>query len=65
VFKHELPTDWEERRALLDKIEDEGVANILEACDNAFYECEEDLEALNAEYIRNNIEHFNFSILDI
>lgn len=65
AFKHKLPTDWEERRALLDKIEDEGVASILEACDNAFYECEEDLESLNAEYIRNNIEHFNFSILDI
>ena len=65
AFPHTLPADWEERRALLDEIEDKAVADILAACDDAFYAYEEDLESLNAAYIRKNLEHFTLSISDI
>lgn len=65
AFKQKLPANWEERRALLDEIEDDRVSDILHACDSAFYDCEEDLEMLNTEYIRNNIEHFTLSVFDI
>lgn len=57
-----LPTDWEERRALLDKIVDDRVGELLEACDDAFYEYPDDLEALNVAYVRKNASHFDLMI---
>lgn len=57
-----LPRDWEERRALLDKIVDDRVAELLEACDDAFYEYPDDLEDLNVAYVRKNAEHFDLMI---
>lgn len=57
-----LPTDWEERRALLDKIVDDRVGELLEACDDAFYEYPDDLEALNVAYVRKNAAHFDLMI---
>ena len=57
-----LPRDWEERRALLDKIVDDGVGELLEECDEAFYEYPDDLEALNVAYVRKNAEHFDLMI---
>lgn len=57
-----LPADWEERRALLDKIVDDRVGELLEACDDAFYEYPDDLEALNVAYVRKNAEHFDLMI---
>ncbi len=48
AFGQELPVDWEERRSLLDQIADAAVADVLDACDTAFYSYEENLEALNA-----------------
>lgn len=62
AFGQELPVDWEERRSLLDQIADAAVADVLDACDTAFYSYEEDLEALNAAYIRKHIEHFDLTI---
>lgn len=59
AFPQELPVDWEARRTLLDEIEDDEVDEILSACDDAFYAYEEDLEALNAAYIRKHWEHFS------
>ena len=53
---------WEERRALLDKIVDDRVGELLEACDDAFYEYPDDLEALNVAYVRKNAEHFDLMI---
>ncbi len=58
----ELPEDWEERRALLDRIVDDRVGEILEACDEAFYEYPDDLEALNVAYVKKNAEHFDLMI---
>ena len=57
-----LPKDWEERRALLDRIVDDRVGELLEACDEAFYEYPDDLEALNAAYVRKNAKHFDLMI---
>ena len=57
-----LPTNWEERRALLDKIVDDRVGELLEACDEAFYEYPDDLEALNVAYMKKNAEHFDLMI---
>lgn len=62
AFGQELPVDWEERRSLLDQITDAAVAGVLDACDTAFYSYEENLEALNAAYIRKHIEHFDLTI---
>ena len=62
AFGQELPVDWEERRSLLDQIANAAVADVLDACDTAFYSYEEDLEALNAAYIRKHIEHFDLTI---
>lgn len=62
AFGQELPVDWEERRSLLDQIADAAVADVLDACDTAFYSYEENLEALNAAYIRKHIEHFDLTI---
>ena len=58
----ELPKNWEERRALLDRIVDDRVGELLEACDDAFYEYPDDLEALNVAYVRKNAEHFDLMI---
>lgn len=64
AFGQALPTDWEERRSLLDRIGDRA-ESILEECDNAFFEYEEDLDALNAAYISEHIEAFNLSVSDL
>lgn len=58
----ELPRDWEERRALLDRIVDDSIGELLEACDEAFYEYPDDLEALNVAYVKKNAEHFDLMI---
>ena len=60
----ELPTDWEERRARLNEIGDD-VSEALEACDDAFYEYQDDLEVLNAAYVKKHIKHFNLMIEDL
>lgn len=57
-----LPADWEERRALLDRIVDDRIGELLEKCDDAFYEYPDDLEALNVAYMRKNAEHFELMI---
>ena len=62
AFERELPVDWEKRRTLIDQIADDAVTNILDECDTAFYNYEENLEALNAAYIRKHIEHFDLTI---
>ena len=54
----EAPVETPEA-ALLDEIADDEVDEMLSACDDAFYEYEEDLEALNAAYIRAHWEHFS------
>ncbi len=48
VFGGTVPTDQEERQELLDSLDCEDVFN---ACDDAFYDYEDDLEQLNYAYV--------------
>ena len=64
AFGQALPVDWEKRRSLLDRIGDRAEA-VLEECDTAFYACEEDLDALNAAYIRDHLEEFTLTVSDL
>ncbi len=64
AFGHDIPVDWDERRTFLDSVPD-SVASVLEECDDAFFAYEEDLEFLNASYIKKHIEQFTLTIDDI
>lgn len=56
VFGNAVPVHREQRQALL---ENPKFEKVFEKCDDAFYEYEDDLEALNAAYIQNHREFFN------
>lgn len=58
-FGGRLPVDREERCELLDSLDSDKIESILEKCDDAFFEYEDDLEKLNYEYIIKNKTHFN------
>ncbi len=55
VFGNAVPVCREQRQALL---ENPKFEKVFEKCDDAFYEYEDDLEALNAAYIQNHREFF-------
>lgn len=55
VFNGQVPEDREERQSLLESLDCE---EILEECDNAFFDYEDDLEALNYAYIMNHRKFF-------
>ena len=55
VFNGRLPEDREERQNLL---ENSDCEEILEECDNAFFEYEDDLESLNYAYIMKHRKFF-------
>ena len=52
VFSGQVPTDRGKREERLDALDCD---EILENCDDAFYDCEEDLAALAYEYIRKTL----------
>jgi hypothetical protein len=56
VFGDTVPVDRERRQALM---ENPRFEKVFEKCDDAFYEYEDDLEALNAAYILNHRQYFN------
>lgn len=56
VFNGKVPTDRDERQDLLDSLECDDV---LEACDDAFYDYEDYLETLNHAYIMEHREFFD------
>lgn len=60
AFGCEIPVDRDEREELLDKIEEnnERFCEILEECDDAFYDYKDDLEKLNYEYLLRYKEFF-------
>ena len=59
AFGRALPKDTEARRALLELIACDEIDEILEACDDAFYEYGEDLAALNYAYIMGHRDAFD------
>ena len=54
AFGQELPPDQDERQQLLDELESDEIDEILEECDNAFYNYEDDLNSLNHAYVLKN-----------
>ena len=55
VFNGHVPEDREERQSLLESLDCE---DIFDECDNAFFNYEDDLEALNYAYIMNHRKFF-------
>lgn len=53
-----LPVNRAERIELLEKIETDALTNALDACDNAFYEYQDDLTACNNAYVMKNKADF-------
>lgn len=58
VFGGDVPTDWNERQERLDELDEEMLEETFEECDDAFYDYEDDLEALNYAYIMKHREQF-------
>lgn len=58
AFGCDIPADRDEREELLDDMESDVFDEILNECDNAFYNYEDDLTALNYEYVIKNKESF-------
>lgn len=56
VFNGKVPTDREERQNLLESL---ACEDIFDECDNAFYDYEDDLEALNYAYIMKHRKFFH------
>lgn len=61
-FGKKIPKDRDKRIDLLDKYE-EDVSDILNECDDAFYEYEENLNQLNFDYIVKNQAFFDLKEL--
>ncbi len=53
-----LPGNRAERIELLEKIETDALTEALNACDDAFYEYQDDLNALNDAYVQKNKADF-------
>lgn len=58
AFGHEIPVDKDEREEMLDELESEEIDELLEECDDAFYEYEDDLTELNYNFVMKNKEFF-------
>jgi hypothetical protein len=52
-----LPKDRDKRTEIVEQIE-ETADEVWDNLDQKFYECEDDLNTLNLEYIKKNKEHF-------
>ena len=59
AFGAELPSDVEERRGLLAKLKSDKIDNVLDECDTAFYQNEEDLNSLIYAYVLKNRADFS------
>ena len=55
VFNGQVPVDRDERENLLESLDCE---DIFDECDNAFYDYEDDLEALNYAYVMKHRKFF-------
>ena len=61
IYGDSVPTDRDERETVLtpdDEKEEEKIEEILNECDDAFFEYEDDLLELNYQFIINNKESF-------
>lgn len=58
AFGREIPVDRDERQDMLDELECEEIDEILEECDDAFYDYEDNLNELNYHFVIKNKESF-------
>ena len=58
AFGRDIPVDRDEREDMLDELESEEIDEILEECDGAFYDYEDDLNELNYNFVMKNKESF-------
>jgi hypothetical protein len=58
AFGRDIPVDKDEREEMLDELESEEIDEILEECDDAFYEYEDNLTELNYNFVMKNKEFF-------
>ena len=58
AFGRDIPVDRDEREEMLDELESDEIDEILEECDSAFYDYEDDLNELNYNFVMKNKESF-------
>lgn len=58
AFGCDIPVDRDEREEMLDELENDKIDEILEECDSAFCDYEEDLNQLNYNFVMKNKESF-------
>ena len=54
-----IPADRDARKEMLDELENDEVEEILDECDDAFYDYEDDLNTLNYQFVMNNKSSFS------
>ncbi|MBE6925847.1 MAG: DUF4375 domain-containing protein [Ruminococcaceae bacterium] len=54
----DIPVDRDEREEMLDELESDEIDEILEECDSAFYDYEDNLNELNYNFVMKNKESF-------
>ena len=59
AFGRDITVDRDEREEMLDGLESDEFDEILEECDNAFYDYEDNLNELNYNFVMKNKEFFN------
>lgn len=59
AYGHPIPTDWEERRDMLEQYETDDVCTILDECDTAFFAYEENLLELTYDYVMEHRSDFS------
>ena len=58
AFGRDIPVDRDEREEMLDELENDEIDEILEECDSAFCDYEDDLNQLNYDFVMKNKELF-------
>ncbi len=58
AFGRDIPVDRDERQDMLDELENDEIDEILEECDSAFYDYEDNLNELNYNFVMKNKESF-------
>ena len=58
AFGRDIPVDRDEREEMLDELESDEFDEILEECDSAFYDYEDNLNELNYNFVMKNKESF-------
>jgi len=58
AFGRKIPVDTDKREEMLDELQSEEIDEILEECDSAFFDYEDDLNELNYNFVMKNKKFF-------